>query len=244
MDKMIEKIRALLALASDEGATEAEASLAAERAQELMLKYGIELAQIAMSEGQAQKLSADSTYFTIDVKPWAVTLAGGVARSVGGMIVVRQNQRGRKDDGSYGNVHGGITFICPSGTADMAVELFSWLHLQLQLISTTEMRKREETWIHGRQWRRSWLTGASTRISERLRKAYQDAQDSDTTGSALVLMRDAVKDKRDEMFPRLGKYSPSRNALHSGAYDKGRSAGSSMDLGSPKIQNRRPSLTA
>jgi hypothetical protein len=244
MDKMIEKIRALLALASDDGATEAEASLAAERAQELMLKHGIELAQIAMSEGQATKLGADSTRFKFDVKPWSVTLASGVARSVGGQIVVHENFRGVKADGSYGNLHGGVTFICPAGTTDMAVELFSWLHLQLQLISTTEMRNREEKWIHGRQWRRSWLTGASSRISERLRKAYDEARKSETTGSALVLMRDAVQDKRDELFPKLGRYAPSRNSLHSGAYNKGRDAGSSMDLGSPKIGNRRRQLAS
>lgn len=244
MDKMIEKVRALLALASDDGATEAEASLAAERAQEIMLKHGIDIAQVAMSSGQAKKVGADAMYHECDVKPWSVTLASGVARSVGGMIVIRENHRGIKPDGSWGNVHGGFTFICPAGTATMASELFSWLHIKLSLISTTEMRNREETWIHGRQWRRSWLTGAANRISFRLAKQYRDAQESADTGSALVLMRDAVKDKLNEMFPKRGSYSPSRTSLHSGAYQQGTEAGSSMDLGGPRISSNRPALSA
>jgi len=239
MDKMIEKVRALLALAEDDGATEAEATLAAERAQEMMLKYGIDLAQVAMSSDQAEKVGADAAFFTCDVKPWSVRLATGVAASVGGKIVIRENHRwdGRTQ-------HGGFTFICPSGTVDVVTELFSWLHIQLSLMSTTAMKNREETWVHGRQWRRSWLEGAANRIDARLHQKYREAQQAPDTGSALVLMRDAVKDKQAEMFPKLSTYSPGRRQVHGPAYLRGSEAGGNMNLGGPSIGQTRRTIAA
>ena len=48
--KMVERIRGLLALAGDAGATEAEAQLAAEKAQELMLRYAIEDTDLESAE--------------------------------------------------------------------------------------------------------------------------------------------------------------------------------------------------
>ena len=239
MDKMIEKVRALLALASDDGATEAEATLAAERAQEMMLKYGIDLAQVAMSSGQAMKIGADAAFFTCDVKPWTVDLASGVAGSVGGKIVIRENHRFDRQ-----TVHGGFTFICPAGTADVVTELFSWLHIQLSLLSTTAMKNREETWVHGRQWRRSWLQGAASRIDTRLCVKYQKAQQAPDTGSALVLMRDAVADKQSELFPKLGRYTPARSGVNGAAYGAGAAAGAAMNLGGPQIGQARRTIAA
>jgi cobalamin biosynthesis protein CbiD len=53
-ESITSRIRALLARTEERGATEAEAATAAAKAQELMLRYGIELAQIA--EAQVDRL--------------------------------------------------------------------------------------------------------------------------------------------------------------------------------------------
>jgi hypothetical protein len=106
------------------------------------------------------------------------------------------------------------------------------------------MKSREETWVHGRQWRRSWLVGASQRIANRLRERYEEAQ-TEGTGTALVLMRDAVQDKMDEMFGKLSTRKTRAGNLNGEAYRKGQTAGSSLDLGGSKVQSGgRRALTA
>ena len=236
-DSIIEKIRALLDLAGDEGATRAEAVLAAEKAQEMMLKYNIDAAHVAMSEGQAKALGADTARVDTKVRDWKVWLASGVADSVGGKIVITPTSRYTEKK------EGAITFICPAGSAEAAGDLFSWLTTQLELISVTESKNREEKHIHGRTWRRSWLEGAAVKLAARLRERVREAETQETAG-ALVLMRDVVQDKMDEMFGRLGSYRGSTNDRNGDAYRKGVSHGSKMDIGNPQIGNKRELLNA
>lgn len=240
MDSMKQKIAALLALAGDDGATEAEASLAAERAQEMMLKYGISLAEITMNDTAARRIGADAVEFTVDTGDWRILLADGVVRSVGGQMVITRGVWNFATDRKGQQ----FTFICPEGTADSCLDLYKWLEAQLSLTSSKAMKSREETWVHGRQWRRSWLVGASQRIANRLRERYEEAQ-TEGTGTALVLMRDAVQDKMDEMFGKLSTRKTRAGNLNGEAYRKGQTAGSSLDLGGSKVQSGgRRALTA
>lgn len=238
---MKQKIAALLALAGNEGATEAEASLAAERAQEMMLKYGISIAEITMNDTAAKRIGADTIRFPVESGDWRIFLADGVAASVGGQMVIHSgcwNAETNKPCREF-------TFICPEGTVESCLDLYRWMEAQLALTSTEEMKNREETWVHGRSWRRSWLVGASSRIASRLKARYEQAQDSVETGTALVLMRDAVKDKMDELFPRLGTHRTNQSRLNGEAYRKGRSAGGKFDIGGSKVSSGpRARLTA
>ncbi len=240
MDSMKQKIAALLALAGDDGATEAEASLAAERAQEMMLKYGISLAEITMNDTAARRIGADAVEFTVDTGDWRILLADGVVRSVGGQMVITRGVWNFATDRKGQQ----FTFICPEGTADSCLDLYKWLEAQLSLTSSKAMKSRDETWVHGRQWRRSWLVGASQRIANRLRERYEEAQ-TENTGTALVLMRDAVQDKMDEMFGKLRTRKTNAGNLNGEAYRKGQTAGGSLDLGGSKVQSGgRRALTA
>lgn len=237
---MKQKIAALLALAGNEGATEAEASLAAERAQEMMLKYGISLAEITMNDTAAKRIGADTIRFPVESGDWRIYLADGVVKSVGGQMVIHSgcwNYETNKPCKEF-------TFICPEGTVESCLDLYRWMEAQLSLTSTEEMKNREETWVHGRSWRRSWLVGASTRISRRLRERYEQAQE-ENTGTALVLMRDAVQDKMQELFPNLGKHRTNSSRLNGEAYRRGSSAGAKFDLGGGKVSSGpRARLTA
>lgn len=233
MESMKQKIAALLALAGNEGATEAEASLAAERAQEMMLKYGISLAEITMNDTAATRIGADSVRFTTEIGEWRIRLADGVVRSVGGQLVITSgswnyetNRKGQD-----------FTFICPEGTAESCLDLYKWLEAQLALTSSEAMKRREETWVHGRTWRRSWLVGASLRIANRMCRKYEEAKQDETTGTALVLMHDAVQDKMHELFGMIRTRKSNVGNLNGEAYRKGQSAGSTMDLGGGKVSS-------
>ena len=83
MSAIEERIRKLLALA--DSPNENEAAAAAEKAQALMLRYGIEMAAVAASGGE--RLAVDEHVVDGKVDPWRRMLAAAVARSAGGQIV-------------------------------------------------------------------------------------------------------------------------------------------------------------
>ena len=83
MSAIEERIRKLLALA--DSPNENEAAAAAEKAQALMLRYGIELATIAASSGE--RLTVDEHVLDGKVDPWRRMLAAAVAHSAGGRVV-------------------------------------------------------------------------------------------------------------------------------------------------------------
>ena len=80
MSAIEERIRKLLALA--DSPNENEAAAAAEKAQALMLRYGIEMAAVAASGGE--RLAVDEHVVDGKVDPWRRMLAAAVARSAGG----------------------------------------------------------------------------------------------------------------------------------------------------------------
>jgi Protein of unknown function (DUF2786) len=84
-----ERIRKLLALA--DSPNENEAVAAAEKAQVLMLRYGIEMAAVAAAGGE--RLAVDEHVLDGKVDRWRRMLAAAVARSAGGEIVYSQSRR-------------------------------------------------------------------------------------------------------------------------------------------------------
>lgn len=92
--RTIEKIRKLLALANDKGASEHEAALAAERAQDLMDAHGLEMASLDLTgEGESREKGA-ATAVGLGRETWAVDLMSAVAESC--YVTVWSNRRGTK----------------------------------------------------------------------------------------------------------------------------------------------------
>src|SRR3990170_1711561 len=78
-DNILEKIRALLRLAGDGAATEAEASLAMERAQALLLKHNLDMADIDVKE-EGFSFEVLDEEFNIGKADWRSNLLGVIAR--------------------------------------------------------------------------------------------------------------------------------------------------------------------
>ena len=156
MSAIEERIRKLLALA--DSPNENEAAAAAEKAQALMLRYGIELATIAASGGE--RLAVDEHVVDGKVDPWRRMLAAAVARSAGGRVVWAPD--------GYGRSQGKIFFYGPAGAVGGIVELYRYLEAQLVVISAAATATRRERRVHGRTWRNSFLLGAVGRVGQRL----------------------------------------------------------------------------
>lgn len=92
--RTIDKIRKLLALANDKGASEHEAALAAERAQDLMDAHGLEMASLDLTgEGESREKGA-AVAVGLGRETWAVDLMSAVAESC--YVTAWSNRRGTK----------------------------------------------------------------------------------------------------------------------------------------------------
>ncbi len=112
---LVEKVRKLLALS--ESPNEHEAALAAEKAQDLMLRHGIEMAQIAISQG-ASMIGIDDARMEGRIDPWRRHLAISIDESMGGRVVFIRN---------HGTTAGGMWFFGAAGTAQSIAALYHHL---------------------------------------------------------------------------------------------------------------------
>jgi hypothetical protein len=189
--RTIEKIRKLLALANDKGATEAEAALAAERAQDLMNQHGLEMASLDLTgEGEAREKGA-ATAVGLGREAWAESLMSAVAESC--YVTAWTKRVGRRLEG--------FTLIGRKSAVVSCEIMFSYL-------SRTVIRlSRAET---GSQ--RYFRFGCAERIAQRivarhhdeLRKQREaaDAQRTQNTASGngtalVVVLEDYAQKERD-----------------------------------------------
>ncbi len=153
----VEKVRKLIALAGSPN--QHEAALAAQKAQELMRRHGIELAQIAISHG-ASKVGIDHECAHSRLDPWRRSLAASIAQSMGGAVVfTRSGDRGGA---------GAMSFFGPAGTAQSIAALYRHLEAQLETIAASATANRAHTRVHSHTYRTSFLLGAVDRLQLRL----------------------------------------------------------------------------
>ena len=229
MSAIEERIGKLLALA--DSPNENEAAAAAEKAQALMLRYGIELATVAAGGGE--RLAVDEHVVDGKVDPWRRMLAAAVARSAGGRVVWAPGGDGRRQ--------GKMFFYGPAGTVGGIVELYRYLEAQLVVISAAATASRRERRVHGRTWRNSFLLGAVARIGQRLDARHAEAAETGEDGRAVVLVKTAVDREIERRHPEL-ESSGYRASVARGAYEAGSRAGKRVDLGDRRVGHRSPPL--
>jgi Protein of unknown function (DUF2786) len=228
MSAIEERIRKLLALA--DSPNENEAAAAAEKAQVLMLRYGIEMAAVAASGGE--RLAVDEHVLDGKVDPWRRMLAAAVARSAGGEIVWAPG--GSRNQGR-------IFFYGPAGTVGGIVELYRYLEAQLVVISATATAARRERRVHGRTWRNSFLLGAVGRLGQRLDARRAQTAEAAENSRALVLVKTAVDREIERRHPEL-ESSGYRASVARSAYEAGSRAGTHVDLGDHRLGHSSPAL--
>jgi hypothetical protein len=227
---LVEKVCKLLALS--ESPNEHEAALAAEKAQDLMLRHGIEMAQIAISQG-ASMIGIDDARVEGRIDPWRRHLAISIAESMGGRVVFIRN---------HGTTAGGMWFFGAAGTAQSIVALYHHLEAQLVTISAIATASRAEKRVHGRTYRTSFLLGAVDRLYWRLSQ-HRTEVTTEANGRAVVIIESALDRAIAE---RCGQLRTQRDAspssFHRDAYSRGEEAGATVDLGSKRVGNRQAAL--
>ena len=233
--RMAAVVRALLAKTSEAGATEAEATAAAEKARELMDRFHIEQGELGMeAEGTGQRRAAAHKFGRL-------ILSDYISRAVAAFCDCKSWRSPGRADGRH------AFFGLRSDT-----EFAAWLLDSLSRHITNALQAERPQWrhMHGRErwgWQKAFLMGAAGRIHDRLdkltaeRKAAQEAAARDAAagplfsgGRALVLVKSAIVERDFKALGvRLSGRSAGVNFSGGSGYAAGKAAGDRATFGRP-----------
>lgn len=197
----LDKIRKLLALGEDKGATESERDLALAKAAELMVAWGIEDAML--DADTAARVAKEAIVYVQHVSSLVKTywhegnlLGIGIANALGakGVFTI---------DGTYETINGKRRWIKQEKfgiigfTSDIDRILVLWRSLELQAThALAQAVSYERSWefmtaVEKFNFRRSFLVGFGRTVSDRLKALHKKVTEEATktsTSTALVLV--------------------------------------------------------
>ena len=237
-EKMLGKIRALLAKAEDDAATKEESETFMAKATELMAKYGVTCALLAAAQPTATATAtAADKIFTVEA-PYAdhkSLFLYHVANAMG----CKGIHLGRGPN-STARIH---LFGMDSDLERVEI-LFTSLLLQLARFIVKDFDSDPRSRTNPRKWRADYIRGFTVTVVDRITKsetaAKAQAQAEAPTGTSVAL----VLVKRGEMVTKAlaARYPSTRKrtgrvAVGSG-YGQGQAAGHRADLGATSLDGR------
>ena len=238
-DRLLDRVRKLLAKAEAEGVTPAEAQALTAKAAELMAKYGIDRALLAARRPETDEPASR----LVDIyNPWARVQAHLLCGLAGAMRCQ--------------------CILLPSGDGDQRVHIFGYAS-DIERADVLYTSVLVQMW-HGliatevparassvRAWRRSWLLGFSAAVTARVQAAEERAErvatrvtDGPAAKAALVLADRSLVIRQNV----AAAYPTTRTArlTYSGSgYGAGYRKGQQADIGAGRMRGRDArSLTA
>jgi hypothetical protein len=215
-DPLLARVRKLLAMAEDPACTPGEAEAFTAKATELIAKYGVDQAMLAVADPAADPIG--DRLLTI-VAPYARDKAGLLAAVASALRcrVVHLDRGATARSHLFGHA------------ADL--ERVELLFTSLLVQAAHGLAASPVPWgEHPAAYRRSWLLGYTQAVQSRLWESERSAAVA-APGAELVLAdrTDQVERRRDEAYPRLAKLGPRR--LQGTGRARGWHAGQTADLG-------------
>lgn len=235
-EKMLERIRALLAKAEDVAGTP-EADAYNEKVAELVAKYGIDQALLAKT---APELNVPGDKIIVVDAPYAVgkaELCSWVAQALRCQVVTRSHvsSRTRRELHIFGMA------------SDL--ERFELLYTSLLIQASSGMMKAPVPYYeHGRAFRNAWLRGFASEVYNRLKAAESHAEtvaEAGTPGTTLVLAdRSAVvRGYKESIYTSLRSGGERKLQGSHAGYSAGMRAGREADLNQTRLSMNRKALT-
>ena len=232
-ERLLDRVRKLLAQAEDDSVTPAEAQAFTAKAAALMAKYGIDRALLAAERPETDQPA--NRVLDID-NPWArekAHLLSGLASALRCQCILLASSR----PGSRVHLFGFISDI------DRTDLLYTYVLIQM---SHGLAGARVPEWSSSpRAWRRSWLLGFATAVIARVREAEHGAVTAATgygaTGgerTALVLADRSLIIRRqvENAYPVTRK---ARVTYSGSGYRDGYSQGQRADIGTSRLSRPR-----
>jgi Protein of unknown function (DUF2786) len=231
-ERLLDRVRKLLAQAEDDSVTPAEAQAFTAKAAQLMAKYGIDRALIAAERPETDQPANR----VLDIhNPWArekAHLLSGLATALRCQCILLSGSR----PGSRVHLFGFASDI------DRTDVLYTSILIQMAHgLATAQVPE----WSNPRAWRRSWLLGFATAVIARVREAEHGAVRAatrpGTSGgekTALVLADRSliIRQQVEEAYPMTRK---TRVTYTGSGYRDGYHQGERADIGSSRLSTPR-----
>jgi len=236
-DRLLDRVRKLLAKAENEGVTAAEAQALTAKAAELMAKYGIDRALLAATRPDTDR--PDNRIVEI-WNPWArvqAHLLCGLAAALRCQCILLPAGSGQRV-----HVFGYASDIERADVLYTSVLIQMWHGLAGAEVPADAYSVRA--------WRRSWLLGFATAVIARVRSAEQRAErtatqaaDGQTSRAALVLADRSLVIRRNvaQAYPRT---RTARVTYTGSGYSDGYEQGKRADIGTGRVGGKRPHALA
>jgi len=232
-ERLLDRVRKLLAQAEDDGVTPAEAQAFTAKAAELMAKYGIDRALLAADKPETDQPA--NRMLDID-NPWArekAHLLCGLASALRCQCILLGGSR----PGSRVHIFGFASDI------DRTDVLYTSVLIQM---AHGLAGARVPEWSNSpRAWRRSWLLGFATAVIARVRAAEhgavtaateQGAQGAERTALVLADRSLIVRKHVEQAYPVTRK---ARVTYSGSGYRDGYSQGQRADIGTSRLSPAR-----
>lgn len=232
-DRLLERVRKLLAKAEAEGVTPAEAQALTAKAAELMAKYGIDRALLAAARPETDR---PSDRVVAVYNPWArvqAHLLCGLAAAQRCQCILLTSA-----DGLRVHVFGYASDIERADMLYTSVLVQMWHGLTAADVPALA--------ASGRAWRRSWLLGFAAAVIARVRAAEQRAEqaagtaaDAGASRAALVLADRSTVIR--ENVARAYPHTRTARITYSGSgYGAGYAEGRRADIGATRVGRKGP----
>jgi hypothetical protein len=232
-ERLLDRVRKLLAKAEAEGVTAAEAQALTAKAAELMAKYGIDRALLAARQPETDK--PDNRIVEI-YNPWArvqAHLLCGLAAALRCQCILLPSQAGQR-----------VHMFGYASDLERADVLYTSLLIQMwHGLAAADVPGAAPS---VRAWRRSWLLGFAAAVIARVRAAEDRAKRSaaaapagdGSPGAALVLADRALVIRQH--VARAYPVTRAARVTYSGSgYGDGYAQGKRADIGAGRVGGRR-----
>lgn len=230
-EKIINRVKKLMALANDRAASDGERDNALRMAYATMAKYNLDAQDVEGKPQGPQEVRCERTAHDVYARPWAMAVANSVSNLFFCRVYYR---RSAKKDCAH------FSFVGKESNAEAAVEVMSCLVSSIFAEAKRRMRAEGENVT----WRRSFCTGAAFKISDRVRDLQTNGvalEDKTARSTALVLVNLAVEEsKANELWivQNVGTMRSAKSRAHGNfkhdAYAQGREFGNSASLTTTK----------
>jgi len=220
-DNIVDRIRKLLSLAENAGATPNEAATAMAKAQALLLRHNLDMASVKVPgapeapRGVGQVDIREQKGFT-----WRLALLSVIARNSLCRVIGTPSEKTAHLFGTRDNVRA-------------VLAMYGWVSEQLERMALRERTAyvKQGGGANGRSWMASFYMGATGTIGDRLRKPMETFTYG--TGRDLVVASDrTLAAAIHKIFPRLTSGRRARPGSSAG-YQSGQQAGANISFGRP-----------
>ena len=178
MDKILNRVRKMMALANDAGASEGERDNALRMAHATLAKYNLSMSQAEATSGKDDGKRVEDKDLTTSDMPWVIRTAAAVGKLYFcKYFYIRIRGKGRAIN----------CFVGREANVTTAREMAQYVIRSIQSEANRVQRERFED---GR-WNRDFCKGAADRVYERCEEirlnAERASQDAKTPGTSLVL---------------------------------------------------------